>query len=186
MDTFLVAVPARKCACLAAGTALMFAALSLASTAAAEAQGCRGAHSSSAPVKATLCLINVQRRARGLAPLSANATLARAARRHAADMVLRGYFSHVSPSGVTFTARLQRNGYLRSGCSWSAGETLAWGIGAAAAPAGTVSAWMHSPPHRAVLLGRSFREAGIGAVGGVPGNPSAGVTYVGEFGRRRC
>jgi uncharacterized protein YkwD len=185
VDTFLVAVPARACARLAAGVALMVAALSLA-TDVAEAQGCRGAHSTSAPVKATLCLINVQRRARGLAPLSANATLARAARRHANDMVLRGYFSHVSPTGVTFTTRLQRNGYLRSGCSWSAGETLAWGTGAAATPAGTVSAWMHSPPHRAVLLGRSFREAGIGAVGGVPGNPSAGVTYVGEFGRRRC
>jgi len=185
VDTFLVAVPARACARLAAGIALMVAALSLGPDV-AEAQGCRGAHSTSAPVKATLCLVNVQRRARGLAPLSANATLARAARRHATDMVLRGYFSHVSPTGVTFTTRLQRNGYLRSGCSWSAGETLAWGTGAAATPAGTVSAWMHSPPHRAVLLGRSFREAGIGAVGGVPGNPSAGVTYVGEFGRRRC
>jgi uncharacterized protein YkwD len=185
VDTFLVAVPARACARLAAGIALMVAALSLGADV-AEAQGCRGARSSSAPVNATLCLINVQRRARGLAPLSANATLARAARRHAADMVLRGYFSHVSPNGVTFTARLQRNGYLRRGCSWSAGETLAWGIGAPATPAGTVSAWMHSPAHRAVLLGRSFREAGIGAVGGVPGNRGAGVTWVGEFGRRRC
>jgi uncharacterized protein YkwD len=184
VDTFSVAVPARACARLAAGTALMFAALSLGST--AEAAGCRGAHSTTAPVKATLCLVNVQRRAHNLAPVSANAALARAARRHAADMVMRGYFAHTSPSGVSFTTRLLRNGYISSACSWSAGETLAWGTGAAATPAGAVSAWMHSPAHRAVLLGRSFREAGIGAVGGVPGNRGAGVTYVGEFGRRRC
>ena len=186
MDTFLVSVPVRKCACVAAGTAVMAAALSLGSAAVAAAQGCRGAHSQSAPVGATLCLINVERRSRGLAPLSANATLARAARRHATDMVLRGYFSHISPSGMTFTDRLRRSGYLRRTCSWSAGETLAWGIGTRATPAGTVSAWMHSPPHRAVLLGRSYREAGIGAVGGVPGNRFAGATYAGEFGRRRC
>ena len=185
MDTFLVAVPARRFARLAAGIALMVAAFSLA-TDVAEAQGCRGAHSTSAPVKATLCLINVQRRARGLASLSANATLARAARRHANDMVLRGYFSHVSPTGVTFTTRLQRNGYLRSGCSWSAGETLAWGTGAAATPAGAVSAWMHSPPHRAVLLGRAYRDVGIGVALGTPyGRGRSSATYAADFGAAR-
>jgi uncharacterized protein YkwD len=185
VDTFLVAVPMRTCARLVAGIALMVAALSLGPDV-AEAQGCRGVRSLKAPAGATLCLINVQRRARHLAPLTARMSLIRAARRHASDMVLRNYFSHVSLSGATFTVRLQRNGYLRSNCSWSAGETLAWGIGARATPAATVNAWMHSPPHRAVLLGRSFREAGIGAVGGVPGNPFTGVTYVGEFGHRRC
>jgi uncharacterized protein YkwD len=186
VDTFLVAVPVRTCARLAAGTALICAALSLGGTAVAEAQGCRGANSSAIQVKATLCLINVQRRARGLAPLTANATLARAARHHAVDMVLRNYFAHISPGGSTPVARLRRVGYLRPGCAWSTGETLAWGLGAQATPAGTVAAWMHSPPHRAVLLARGFREVGLGATGGVPGNRGAGVTYVGEFGRRRC
>jgi uncharacterized protein YkwD len=181
VDTFLEAAPAR----LAAGVALMVAALSLGADA-AEAQGCRGARSLKAPAGPTLCLINAQRRAHGLAPLTTNLTLVRAARRHASDMVLRNYFSHVSLSGATFTVRLRRNGYLRGNCSWSAGETLAWGIGALATPAATVNAWMHSPPHRAVLLGRVYRDVGIGAVGGVPGNPFTGVTYAGEFGRRRC
>jgi uncharacterized protein YkwD len=134
---------------------------------------------------ATLCLINRERRARGLVPLSGNARLVRAAGRHAADMVRRGYFSHVSPEGQTFVDRLRGAGYLGR-CAWSVGETLAWGSGTESSPRSRVQAWMHSPPHRAVLLGRSFREAGIGAVGGVPGNRSAGVTYVGEFGRRRC
>ena len=62
---------------------------------------------------ATLCLINAERRARGLAPLTANARLARAAQGHAADMVARDYFSHFSPSGSSFTDRLRRVGYAR-------------------------------------------------------------------------
>jgi hypothetical protein len=186
VDTFLVGVPVRLCARLAASTAFTVAALSLGGAAVAEAQGCHGTHSHSAPAGPTLCLINVERRARGLAPLSANATLARAARRHAADMVLRSYFSHTSLSGLTFTDRLRKVGYLRSNCTWSAGETLSWGRGAQATPASTVAGWMHSPPHRAVLLGRGFRDVGIGEFGGVPGDRGRGLTYVGEFGRRRC
>ena len=90
-----------------------------------------------------------------------------------------------SPDGQTFVDRLRGAGYLGR-CAWSVGETLAWGSGTESSPRSRVQAWMHSSPHRAVLLGRSFREAGIGAVGGVPGNPSTGVTYVGEFGHRRC
>jgi uncharacterized protein YkwD len=186
VDTFLVVAPARQCVRLAAGTALTVAALSLGGADVANAQSCRGARSATAPPGTTLCLINQERRGRGLAPLSANTTLARAARRHAADMVLRGYFSHVSPDGLTFVDRLRKVGYVRSSCAWNAGETLAWGTGAQATPASRVAAWMNSPPHRAILLGRAFREAGLGIVAGVPGNRGAGATYVGEFGRRRC
>ena len=86
-------------------TALMVAALPLAGASVgvddADAQSCRGARLAPgglAPT-ATVCLINAERRARGLAPLVANARLGSAARRHAADMVTRAYFSHVSPSG---------------------------------------------------------------------------------------
>ena len=101
-------------------------------------------------------------------------------------MVRRGYFAHVFAGGdVVRRSPAHRRLYAQLH-SWSAGETLAWGTGAESSPRSRVPAWMHSPPHRAVLLGRAYREAGIGAVGGMPGNPSAGVTYVGEFGRRRC
>ena len=54
------------------------------------------------------------RDARGLAPLGADARLARAARRHAADMVARGFFSHDAPGGVSFVDRLRRVGYASS------------------------------------------------------------------------
>jgi uncharacterized protein YkwD len=153
----------------------------------ADAQSCRGARSAPgahAP-SITLCVINAERRSRGLAPLAANARLARAAQRHARDMVARAYFSHVSLSGRSFADRLRAVNYAR-GCAWSGGETLAWGTGRAASPASRVAAWLRSPPHRAILLNSGFREAGIGIALGAPGDARAGATYVGEFGRRRC
>jgi uncharacterized protein YkwD len=135
---------------------------------------------------ATLCLINRERTRRGLAPLVGNAKLGRAATRHASDMIRRGYFSHVTPEGIGFAARLRRAGYMHGCSSWSGGETLGWGLGSQASPAARVSGWMHSPPHRAIILGSSYREAGIAVLSGAPGQGSRGATYVGEFGRRRC
>jgi uncharacterized protein YkwD len=135
---------------------------------------------------ATVCLINAQRRAHGLVPLRANARLARAAVRHARDMVARSYFSHVSPAGASFVDRLRAVGYASRSCAWSGGETLAWGSGILQSPASRVRAWMNSPAHRAILLGAGFREVGIGIAAGSPANASVGSTYVGEFGRRRC
>ena len=153
----------------------------------ADAASCRTGRDGAplAASSATLCLINRERRAHGLVPLSGNTRLGRAAGRHAADMVRRGYFSHVSPEGHTFVDRLRDAGYLGR-CAWSVGETLAWGSGAESSPRSRVQAWMHSPPHRAVLLGRSYREAGIAVLTGSPGDGTLGSTYVGEFGRRRC
>jgi len=172
-------------------TAVMVAALPFAGASVgvddADAHSCRGARSApggTAPT-ATVCLINAERRARGLAPLVANARLGRAARRHAADMVARAYFSHFSPSGDSFADRLRRVGYAR-GCAWAGGETLAWGSGSQATPASRVRGWMNSPPHRAILLSAAYREVGIGIRRGSPTNAGAGATYVGEFGRRRC
>jgi uncharacterized protein YkwD len=153
----------------------------------ADARSCAGAHSAPrADASAvTLCLINAERRARGVSALGPNARLARAAQRHAADMVTRAYFSHVSPSGSSLADRLRRAGYAR-GCAWSGGETLAWGTGALRTPASRVAAWMRSPSHRAILLSPDYRDAGLAIVSGSPGSAQSGATYVGEFGRRRC
>jgi uncharacterized protein YkwD len=173
-------------------TAVMVAALPLAGASVgvddADAGSCRGARLAPgglAPT-ATVCLINAQRRARGLPPLVANPRLGTAARRHAADMVARAFFSHVSPTGSSFADRLRRVGYARASCAWSGGETLAWGAGSTATPASRVRGWMNSPGHRAILLNASYREIGIGVTRGSPTNAGAGATYVGEFGRRRC
>ncbi len=125
----------------------------------------------------TLRLINKAREAKGLKPVRLDPRLWRAARRHTRDMLRRQYFAHGATSD-----RLAR--YIHGG--GVIGETLAWGSGSYASPASTVQAWLHSPPHRAILLSPTYREAGIAVLPGSPGMGPRGFTYVGEFGRRRC
>ena len=135
---------------------------------------------------ATLCLLNAERSARGMAPLRLNRALSRAARRHAADMVRRKYFSHVSRSGETFVDRIRATGYLRNAPRWTVGENLAWGSAKRATPAEIVRAWMKSPGHRANILNPRYREVGLGVVVGapVPITGAVTMTYSNDFGSR--
>ena len=131
--------------------------------------------------KATLCLLNQERTKRGLRPLRANKRLATAAKRHAADMVRRDYFSHVCPGGTDFVARIRRAGYRGA----TLGENLAAGSGELASPAATVRGWMNSAGHRANILHSRFREAGVGVVAGAPSLGGAdSATYALTFGAR--
>lgn len=132
--------------------------------------------------KAVVCEINLERRSRGLAAVTGEPRLSRAARRHARNMVRFGFFSHTSPGGSTTAERLRANGY--GGGRWATGETLAWASGGQATPHGVVAIWMASPPHSAVLLGRDYRDIGVGVAPGSPhgGSRGDGVTYVGELG----
>jgi uncharacterized protein YkwD len=135
--------------------------------------------------KATLCLINAERKARGLVALRLNSELALAAVRHSRDMVKNKYFAHTSPSGATFVQRIKKAGYMTRYTSWTVGENLAWGAGTPATPAEIVRAWMQSRAHRANILNGKFRHAGFGIVVGVPVSGfSGGATYSNEFGRR--
>jgi uncharacterized protein YkwD len=134
--------------------------------------------------KATLCLINAERRSRGARALKSNSRLRMAADRYAREMVAKNFFSHVSPSGSTLLQRIKRTAYLSSVRSFAVGENLAWGTGSFATPAETVRGWMNSPPHRRNMLDKGFREIGIGVATGAPGTSDAGATYATEFGRR--
>jgi len=80
-------------------------------------------------------------------------------------MVRQGFFSHTAPGGRTLSDRLRA---ARYGHAAAVGEALAWGQGDRAAPRAIVRAWMHSAPHRAVLLGRNYRHVGIGVALGSP------------------
>ena len=133
--------------------------------------------------RATVCLLNVERKVRGLGQLRANGRLARAALAHAKDMVARTYFAHDSLSGASFIDRIKRTGYMNGGRRWTVGENIAWGGGSRSTPREIVDAWMHSPPHRANILSRRFREIGIGIALGAPvrGQTSA-ATYNTAFG----
>ncbi|HYM56518.1 MAG TPA: CAP domain-containing protein [Solirubrobacteraceae bacterium] len=117
-----------------------------------------GAASAAAPRGAVMCLVNLERARSGLRPLGINGRLARAAGRHAADMARRGYFGHYSPRGRGPAGRARAVGW-----DGRVSEVLAWGCGSQASPLATVLAWLRSPPHRAILLGRS-RVAGVGLV----------------------
>jgi uncharacterized protein YkwD len=136
-------------------------------------------------VRATLCRVNHERTSRGMKRLRLSQRLSRAARGHAGDMVRHNYFSHDSLGGGGFVGRIRRTGYLRSAGAWLVGENLAWGSGNRSSPDANVRAWMDSPPHRANILKRRFREIGIGVVLGAPVHdmPEA-ATYATDFARR--
>jgi len=131
---------------------------------------------------ATLCLLNRVRTRHGLAPLRLNAKLSRAARRHSRDMVRHRYFAHNSRDGRSPFDRMRATHYVPRNASWWLGENIAWGSRSLGAPAAIVRAWMHSPPHRANILSRRFRDIGIGIVVGAPIG-GAGATYTTDFGQ---
>ena len=96
-----------------------------------------------------------------------NAKLQRAARAHSAQMIARDYFSHNSANGESFGKRLIRFGYTQTNCtSWRAGENIAYGAGLLGTPQAIMKAWMNSKAHKAVILGKGLKEAGIGRARG--------------------
>jgi uncharacterized protein YkwD len=132
------------------------------------------------------CLINDERTADGLQPVTPNADLRQAAVSHSNEMINHGYFEHTSPSGLTFMDRIESTGYMRGARSWTVGENLVWGTGPLSTPQALVTAWMNSPPHRANLLRPTFRELGVAALAGTPQSRSdlTGVTVSSEYGYR--
>jgi uncharacterized protein YkwD len=137
---------------------------------------------------ATLCLIDRIRAAWHLGPVRANAALRAVAASQVRSMVRWNYFSDVRPSGQTPLALIARTGYRAHASSVSVAQNIAWGTGPEATPARIVAAWMASPPHRGVILTRSFRDAGVAAIPAVPSriaHGGLGATYAIEFGARR-
>ncbi len=66
-------------------------------------------------------------------------------------------------------------------------QNIGWGTGPNATPSGIVGAWMASPPHRAIILTRAYRDVGVGVAPAVPaefGSALSGGTYAVEFGAR--
>jgi uncharacterized protein YkwD len=160
------------------------------STAAAQETGCGFTRlaASAAPEanvrSAVRCLVNSQRASHGLHSLRASAQLNAAADRHSADMVARGYFAHVTPEGKSVAARVRETGYLGGSNDWALGEDIGWGTSTLSTAAAIVDAWMHSPPHRRVILDRDFRQIGVGVAPGVPvpGQAADGATFVIDLG----
>jgi len=102
-------------------------------------------------------LVNEQRAANGLAPLTLSEELSNVARTKSQDMHDNNYFSHTSPTyGSPFDM-------LKSfGISYrAAGENIAMGY---STPEAVVNAWMNSAGHRANILSASYTQIGVGYV----------------------
>jgi uncharacterized protein YkwD len=111
--------------------------------------------------------INQARAANGIAPLRVGVRLQRAARAHSRAMARSGSFTHGN-----WYQRLRRHGVRGR----VLGETIGWGVGTDGTAAAIVGMWLASPPHRATMLNRSFRRAGVGvAIGTMAGLPGASV-----------
>lgn len=110
--------------------------------------------------KQMLALVNKERAAQGLRPLVMDQALTAVARKHSADMLARGYFSHFSPEGKSAFDRLraQKIFFL------AAGENLAFAPTVKVAHAGL----MNSPGHRANILRPLFGKVGIGIMDAGP------------------
>ncbi len=128
----------------------------------------------------TLCLINEVRAADGAPRLRLDPRLSRVARRHSGDMVRHHYFGHTDLAGRSSSDRIAASGWMRGRKRWAVGENLAWRSGPAR-PRAVVKAWIHSAPHRRVMLRRRYRVVGIGIVAGTPAG-ARGTTYSAEFG----
>lgn len=120
-------------------------------------------------LRQALRLINDERARAGRGPLTLDARLSRAAQGHAKYMSDAGVVSHTGRGGSTFVRRIEAAGYE----PWRhLGENVARGYGTwSAATAG----WMGSSGHRANILGRNFRNVGLGRYGHY---------YVQDFGAR--
>ena len=137
------------------------------------------------PEKRVLALVNAVRVKHGLHKLRMVASLERASRAHSREMVSRGYFGHNSYSGTSFSTRLIAYGYTQAGCTrWTVGEDIACGSGSGGTPRAIFNAWMHSPPHRAVILTKRFRDVGVGRAKGAFRGISGVVFYTLDCGAR--
>jgi uncharacterized protein YkwD len=132
----------------------------------------------SAYSRAVECLVNQQRASAGLAALSHDRHLARAARRYSSSMVREGFFDHVSPSGSTLGSRARAAGFDGE----TLGETIGWGAGTLSTPTAIVQGWMDSPPHREILLGGEFSKIGLGVASGSPDGLGGAATVTADFG----
>lgn len=128
---------------------------------------------------AVRCLVNSERKDRGLRALASRRSLRKAAQRHSKSMVRRHYFNHIGPGGSTPKRRMRKAGY--SGKAF--GENITYGTGHHATPLSAVGRWMASSAHRRVILRGAYDHLGVGVALGNPHDRS-GATFTTTFGAR--
>jgi uncharacterized protein YkwD/nucleoid-associated protein YgaU len=122
--------------------------------------------------------VNSQREAAGLPPYEVDPDIAQMALDHAQDMVVRGYFGHITPEGVTLRDRFAEAGV---GGTANVGEDIQRNTRPASETVQFALNWfMNSRPHRANILHPHHNRIGVGIVEGPPG----WYTYVLVFAER--
>ncbi len=136
---------------------------------------------------ATRCLIDRERAAYHLASLHTNGALQQVAAGQAKAMVVGDYFGDNTPGGVTPWQRIAASPYGIGGRTVAAAQNIGWGTERLATPAGMVGMWMHSAPHREIVLTGAYRDIGIGVAPSAPKSltdGAPGATYTVEFAAR--
>ena len=114
--------------------------------------------------------LNEIRRASGLPTLRVSDELTGSSRSYARYMLKKDYFGHLAS--------------IHAGGNFAAlGETLAWHSGWKKRVRRTVSRWMGSATHRAVLMSPTFRFMGAGRARGKMGSRRA-TAWVAQVGAR--
>jgi uncharacterized protein YkwD len=93
-------------------------------------------------------------------PLTMNASLRCAARKHSKDMNDRNFFDHVNPDGEDPFDRIAQAGY---GSYTQEGENIAGGPDS---PKAAVDGWLESDGHCGNLMSPNYSEIGVGAYEG--------------------
>ena len=100
-----------------------------------------------------VALVNKERAAAGLNPLTINESAMSAALVRAKE--IRQSFSHTRPNGSSFSTALKEQGVSYRG----SGENIAYGQ---RSPEEVMKAWMNSSGHRANILNEKYTSIGVG------------------------
>jgi hypothetical protein len=120
------------------------------------------------------CLVNEERKKAGIARLTYNSPLFKAAKKHVEDAKRYRWWHEDADSatyhlfrgrrdGANQTDRARAAGYCKGGSSWYVKENVYQGWGRAATAREAVRWWMRSPSHRATILDPGMKEAAVSA-----------------------
>lgn len=109
--------------------------------------------------------VNGARQGNGLPPLTIDEQLTLVARAHGQDMTARGYFSHVTPEGISLEGRLAEHGLAPN---WT-GENIQRNVQPRNETVRYATTWfMNSRPHRQNILHSRYDRLGISVSEGPP------------------
>jgi uncharacterized protein YkwD len=185
----------RRLAPLALLAAALLCALALLGGSGETAQAAKCPKADAAPGNATseqlgeavLCLIGKERRKADVKKVEPVWSLSKVAEKHTDVMIEKDCLDHRCQGEKSLQDRIVNSGYPIPGGRYGFGEVT----GCSLTPQAMVDAWMASRVHRKRLLGKAYREVGIGAAKGKPdvsgcneGSPRGVYTVI--FGWRKA